>query len=82
MLVVLDQRRTMAHSGIITPRLVHLLVVIKVPFALFSSYSTPYEFKIINSLAQATRIFASHSLLPLALTSGLPKDWIYILEGT
>jgi acyl-CoA synthetase (AMP-forming)/AMP-acid ligase II len=55
--------------------------VITVPFALFSSYSTPYEFKIVNSLAQATRIFASPSLLPLALTSGLPEDRIYILEG-
>lgn len=61
--------------------LVHSLLVITVPFALFSSYSTPYEFKLVNSLAQATRIFASRSLLPLALTSGLPEDRIYILEG-
>ncbi|KIK41940.1 hypothetical protein CY34DRAFT_12725 [Suillus luteus UH-Slu-Lm8-n1] len=61
--------------------LVHSLIVITVPFALFSSYSTPYEFKLVNSLAQATRIFASPSLLTLALTSGLPKDRIYILEG-
>ncbi|KAG2123811.1 hypothetical protein DEU56DRAFT_904108 [Suillus clintonianus] len=61
--------------------LVHSLLVITVPFALFSSYSTPYEFKHTNSLAQATTIFASPSLLPLALTSGLPADRIYILEG-
>ncbi|KAG2086544.1 uncharacterized protein F5147DRAFT_77135 [Suillus discolor] len=61
--------------------LVHSLLVITVPFALFSSYSTPYEFERVNSLAQATRIFTSPSLLPLALTSGLPEDRIYILEG-
>jgi acyl-CoA synthetase (AMP-forming)/AMP-acid ligase II len=61
--------------------LVHSLLAITVPFALFSSYSTPYEFKHANSLAQATRIFASPSLLQLALTSGLPADRIYLLEG-
>ncbi|KAG2147409.1 uncharacterized protein EDB93DRAFT_1337359 [Suillus bovinus] len=61
--------------------LVHSLLAITVPFALFSSYSTPHEFEAISSLAQATRIFSSPSLLPLALTSGLPKDRIYILEG-
>lgn len=61
--------------------MVHSLLVITVPFALFSSYSTPYEFEHVNSLAQATRIFTSPSLLPLALTSGLPEDRIYILEG-
>jgi acyl-CoA synthetase (AMP-forming)/AMP-acid ligase II len=60
---------------------VHSLLAITVPFALFSSYSTPYEFKHANSLAQATRIFASPSLLQLALTSGLPADRIYLLEG-
>ncbi|KAG0708431.1 hypothetical protein DFH29DRAFT_870960 [Suillus ampliporus] len=55
--------------------------VITVPFALFSSYSTPYELKYTKSLVQATRIFASPSLLPLTLTSGLPADRIYLLEG-
>ncbi|KAG1735179.1 hypothetical protein EDB19DRAFT_1110705 [Suillus lakei] len=61
--------------------LLHSLLIITVPFALFSSFSTPYEFKLVNSLAQATRIFASPSLLQLALTSGLPAERIYILEG-
>ncbi|KAG0708432.1 hypothetical protein DFH29DRAFT_870961 [Suillus ampliporus] len=61
--------------------LIHSLLVITVPFALFSSYSTPYELKHANSLAQATRIFASPSLLPLALSLGLPADRIYLLEG-
>jgi len=60
---------------------VHSLLAITVPFTLFSTYSTPYEFKHANSLAQATRIFASPSLLQLALTSGLPADRIYLLEG-
>jgi len=60
---------------------VHSLLAITVPFALFSSYSTPHEFKLVNSVAQATRIFTSPSLLSLALTSGLPEDHIYILEG-
>ncbi|KAG1742243.1 uncharacterized protein EDB91DRAFT_1236930 [Suillus paluster] len=49
--------------------LMHSLLVITVPFALFSSHTTPYEFKHANSLAHATRIFTSPSLLPLALTS-------------
>ncbi|KAG2344422.1 acetyl-CoA synthetase-like protein [Suillus weaverae] len=61
--------------------LLHSLLAITVPFALFSSYSTPYELKHANSLAQATRIFASPSLLQLALTLGLPADRIYLLEG-
>ncbi|KAG1732417.1 uncharacterized protein EDB91DRAFT_1349080 [Suillus paluster] len=61
--------------------LMHSLLVITVPFALFSSYSTPYEFKHANALAHPTRIFTSPSLLPLALTSGLPADRIYLLEG-
>ncbi|KAG2125809.1 hypothetical protein DEU56DRAFT_974020 [Suillus clintonianus] len=61
--------------------LIHSLLVITVPFALFSCYSTPHEFKHANSLAQATRIFTSPSLLSLALTSGLPPDRIYLLEG-
>ncbi|OAX31624.1 acetyl-CoA synthetase-like protein [Rhizopogon vinicolor AM-OR11-026] len=61
--------------------LIHSLLIITVPFALFSSYSTPYEFNTANLLVQPTRIFASPSLLPLALTSGLPADRIYLLEG-
>ncbi|KAG2032682.1 hypothetical protein BDR03DRAFT_935905 [Suillus americanus] len=61
--------------------LLHSLLVITVPFVLFSSYSTLYEFKHANSLAQATMIFANPSLLQLALTSGLPADRILLLEG-
>lgn len=61
--------------------MLHSLLVITVPFALFPSSSTPHEFKHVNSLAQATRIFTSSSLLQLALTSGLPADRIHLLEG-
>ncbi|KAG2362835.1 hypothetical protein BDR07DRAFT_1484318 [Suillus spraguei] len=61
--------------------LMHSLLVITVPFALFSSYSTPHELKHANSLTRVTRIFVSPSLLPLALTTGLPADRIYLLEG-
>ena len=61
--------------------MVHSLLAITVPFVLLSSYSTPYEFKHTISLVQPTRIFSSPSLLPLALTSGISADRIYLLEG-
>lgn len=61
--------------------LIHSLLAITVPFALFSSYSTPYELKHANSLAQATRVFTSLALLPLASTLGLPADRIHLLDG-
>ncbi|KAG0708430.1 hypothetical protein DFH29DRAFT_892469 [Suillus ampliporus] len=61
--------------------LLHSLLAITVPFAMISGYSTPFEFKHAVSQSQATRIFVSQSFLPLALTSGLPDDRIYILEG-
>ena len=52
-----------------------------VPFAMLSSYSTPFEFQHTFNLAGPTRLFVSPTLLPLALASGLPKDRIYILDG-
>ncbi|KIJ64595.1 hypothetical protein HYDPIDRAFT_111963 [Hydnomerulius pinastri MD-312] len=61
--------------------LLHSLLAITVPFAMFSSYSTPFEFQHAVKLAGATRLFVSPSMLRLALTSGLPEDRIYILEG-
>jgi len=61
--------------------LIHSLLAITVPFVMFSSYATPYEFEYAHSLAQPTMIFASSSLLPLALNSGLPAAQIYLLEG-
>ncbi|KAG2362836.1 hypothetical protein BDR07DRAFT_1405854 [Suillus spraguei] len=61
--------------------LLHSLLAISVPFAMISGYSTPFEFKHAVSLSQATRIFVSPSLLPLALSSDIPDDRIYLLEG-
>lgn len=61
--------------------LFHSLLVVTVPFALFSSYSTPFEFQHIFKLAGPTHLFVTPTLLPLALTSGLSEDRIYILEG-
>lgn len=61
--------------------LIHSLLAITVPFALFSSYSTPYELQHAKSLAQATRVFTSVALLPLASTLGLATDRIYLLDG-
>ncbi|KAH7885512.1 hypothetical protein F5I97DRAFT_1810218 [Phlebopus sp. FC_14] len=61
--------------------LLHSLLVLTVPFALFSSYSTAFEFRHAVNLAGITRLFVSPTLLPLACTSGLPEDRIYILEG-
>ncbi|KAH7923339.1 acetyl-CoA synthetase-like protein [Leucogyrophana mollusca] len=61
--------------------LLHSCLIMTVPFTMFSSYSTAYEFKHAVTLSQATRIFVSASLLPLALSSGLPDDRIYILDG-
>lgn len=52
-----------------------------VPFVMFSAYSTPFEFQHTLKLAAPTRLFVSQTLLPLALSSGLPGDRIYILEG-
>ena len=52
-----------------------------VPFAIFSSYSTPFEFQHAFNLAGPTRLFVTPALLPLALTSGLSQDRIYILDG-
>ena len=52
-----------------------------VPFVMFSSYSTPFELQHALKLAVPTRLFASPAFLPLARTSGLPDDHIYILGG-
>ncbi|KIJ17594.1 hypothetical protein PAXINDRAFT_167606 [Paxillus involutus ATCC 200175] len=61
--------------------LLHSLLAITVPFVTFSSFSTPFEFEYTMKLSGATRLFVSPSLLRLALSSGLPDDCIYILEG-
>ncbi|KDQ62797.1 hypothetical protein JAAARDRAFT_30700 [Jaapia argillacea MUCL 33604] len=77
--------------GILSPNcmdyiaLVHSLLILTTPFALLSSYSTPFELKHAIRLSKATRIFVDPKLLPLALQCaqecGLSSDRIYILEG-
>ena len=52
-----------------------------VPFAMLSSYSTPFEFQHAFKLASPTRLFVTPTLHSLALTSGLSEDRIYIIEG-
>ncbi|KAF8074103.1 hypothetical protein FPV67DRAFT_787638 [Lyophyllum atratum] len=65
--------------------LVHSLLAITTPFALISSYSTPFELKHALQLSKATRLFVSARLLPLVLpvaqTVGIPLSKVYVLDG-
>ncbi|KAL0961550.1 hypothetical protein HGRIS_006489 [Hohenbuehelia grisea] len=61
------------------------LVAITTPFALISSYSTPFELKHAMTLAKVTRVFVHARflpiLLPIAKDAGLSSRKIYILGG-
>lgn len=65
--------------------LVHSLLAITTPFALFSSHATPRE--MLHSLAKAkvTHVFVHASFLsrflPVSRDIGFPVERIYILEG-
>jgi acyl-CoA synthetase (AMP-forming)/AMP-acid ligase II len=65
--------------------MIHTLLAIAVPFALLSSYSTPFEFEHALRLSCATRLFVNPRLLPLAINVakkvGFPEGNIYLLEG-
>lgn len=65
--------------------LVHACLFIATPFALLSSYSTPFEFKHALTLSKATRLFVNSKLLPVVIPVakevGFPLEKIYILEG-
>lgn len=65
--------------------MVHACIFIATPFALLSSYSTPFEFKHAFTLSKATRLFVQSKLLPVVLPVaqevGFPLDNIYILDG-
>ncbi|KAF8125729.1 hypothetical protein EV363DRAFT_1350027 [Boletus edulis] len=61
--------------------LLHSLLAMTVPFAMFSSYSTPFELQHAFKLTDPTRLFVTPALLPLALKSNLPQDRMYIIEG-
>ena len=66
--------------------LVHSLLVITTPFALFSTYATPREMTHSLGKSKATHMFVHASILPrflpVARQLGFPEDHIYILEGT
>ncbi|KAF5348471.1 hypothetical protein D9756_009591 [Leucocoprinus leucothites] len=65
--------------------LIHSCLMITTPFALISSYSTPFELKHGFTLSKATRLFVDAkllpSLLPVAKEAGIPADKIYLLLG-
>ncbi|KAF8887030.1 hypothetical protein CPB84DRAFT_1684829 [Gymnopilus junonius] len=64
--------------------LVHACLRIAVPFALISSYSTPFELKHALKLTKATRLFVDEkflpTILPVAKELGLSSDRIYLLK--
>jgi acyl-CoA synthetase (AMP-forming)/AMP-acid ligase II len=65
--------------------LVHSCLTIATPFALISSYSTPFELVNALSLSKVTRLFVDAKLLPkllpAAMEVGIPTDKIYLLLG-
>lgn len=67
------------------PVLVHALLVLTTPFALLSSYSTPFELTHALKLSKATRIFVHARLvsvaLPVAKKLGISSRNIHILGG-
>ncbi|KAF8962991.1 hypothetical protein BDZ97DRAFT_1701982 [Flammula alnicola] len=64
--------------------LVHACLRIAVPFALISSYSTPFELKHALKLSKATRLFVDakflKTVLPAAREAGIPEDRIYLMK--
>ncbi|KII90716.1 hypothetical protein PLICRDRAFT_52417 [Plicaturopsis crispa FD-325 SS-3] len=65
--------------------LVHSLLATCVPFALLSSYSTPFELTHALRLSKATHIFVEPRLLARTLRAakdvGIPVEHIYVLAG-
>lgn len=59
--------------------------MIATPFALISSYSTPFELKHALTLSKATSIFVDAkflpAVLPVAKEVGLPTEKIFVLTG-
>ncbi|KAF5317551.1 hypothetical protein D9619_013140 [Psilocybe cf. subviscida] len=66
--------------------LVHACIRIAVPFALLSSYSTPFELRHALKLSKVTRLFVDakflKSMLPVAKEAGISQDRIFILRET
>ncbi|KAG9227612.1 hypothetical protein CCMSSC00406_0000742 [Pleurotus cornucopiae] len=65
--------------------LIHSLIMITTPFALISSYSTPFELKHSLKLSGATCLFVQAKYLPLALAAskeaGISNRRIFVLGG-
>ena len=65
--------------------LVHSLLIITTPFALFSTHATSREIVYSLEKSKATHMFVHASILdrflPVAREFGFPEDHIYILEG-
>lgn len=63
--------------------LVHSCLMITTPFALISSYSTPFELKHALTLSKATSLFVDAkflpAVLPVAKEVGLPLNKIFVL---
>lgn len=63
----------------------HSLIGLTTPFALISSYSTPFELKHALELSRCTRLFVNARLipavLPVAKKVGIPSNRIYVLGG-
>ncbi|KAF9046143.1 amp dependent CoA ligase [Panaeolus papilionaceus] len=63
---------------------VQACIYLATPFALLSSYSTPFELKHALTLSKATRVFAGakylKTLLPVAKAVGLSSDKIHVLR--
>lgn len=64
--------------------MIHACIRIAVPFALISSYSTPFELKHALTLSKATRLFVDEkflpTVLPVAKAVGLSSDRVYVMK--
>ena len=65
--------------------LVHSLLAVAIPFAMFPHYATPFEFAHAIRLSKATRIFVQPQFFTAIQKAskdvGFPDDRIHIFEG-
>lgn len=63
----------------------HSCISITIPFALISSYSTPFELKHALTVSNATRLFVDakflKTVLPVAKEIGMDLSKIYLVKG-
>ena len=64
----------------------HACIRLATPFALISSYSTPFELKYALTLTKVTRIFVDEkylkTVLPVAKELGINLNHIYVMRGS